>query len=221
MVLVTSEHRLTPDYPTQKGRRGVEHGYGGRQQGHGDGHQRRTFGGAFDTQAGEQKAGEQAPRVAQERPGRWEIEREKSEERSRQRGSHQADRGMAQRHGHDEDRRRGEERRAGRDPVRAVEQVERVGDTHQPENRNRDARYEAELERAEREGQEFYPHTQVVNEQRRDALHRELDGAAQRSHVVDGTEQQERRGADRDGPQVFLRPQERKARGGEHQADQE
>ena len=107
---------------------------GKRQQRDRDGDERGTLGRPLDAESREQEPREEAARIADVCAGGREVERQETKESARERRGNQADCRVAKRHRDDEDGGRREKSRAGGNAVRAIEEVESVGESDEPED---------------------------------------------------------------------------------------
>ena len=131
---VGGEDRLATQESTGHGDQRVEHGQPERHDGNRHRHHGRRLLRAQRPDPGKHKPDEQAAGIAEEDRGRVEIEIEEPQHRARQCQRHQPGAIAAIRDRHHEHRGEREHRRTGRQSIETVDQIERVGDAHEPQH---------------------------------------------------------------------------------------
>jgi len=151
---------------------------------------------------------EQAAAVAQVEPRRREVVRKEPEGAAGEGDGEQGHQRLVQADRRDEHRQQREHRRARRRPVDAVQEVERVGDAHDPQHREGQPDDRAELDDAEGQPHGARPHPGGVQRDGDDDLGDELRRGHQPVDVVHDAEDQDGGGPEEDRHQGLAAQEE-------------
>src|SRR2546423_3771532 len=203
VLTVAFEQGPARDEAARDGEAGVYDGEREGHQGYGDRHRRRGLLRPRDGEGREQEADEERAGVAEEDRGRVKVVTkeayERTGERKRDHGHERAARQERDREHHQ----RGEERRARRQPVEAVYQVEGVTHPDDPDECEDEAEDGRDCEGAdEGDGDGLDATPQGVEQQARRRLRDELPAGLRAHEVVEDAEEEDERRRGEDGDRV-------------------
>jgi hypothetical protein len=177
--------------PGQRDERGVEDGHQHEQHGQDQhsGHAPRVVAALVDqAHAGQEEAGEQAARVAHEDLRRGEVADQEAGQGADERGHDRGAAPVAVDHEEGEPEAAGDRRHAAGQPVHVIEQVDRVGDPHDPEEGDQDVEHRVrgqpqhEPELDQETPQDDLGHQLHRRGQRPDVVPQPNGGGCQRDH---------------------------------------
>ncbi len=154
---------------------------------------------AFHRENGEKKSHDEAARISQKEFCLGKVVAQETEKRTYQSSRVEGHGGVTQHQRRSSTRDKADDRHSARQSIEAVDKVEGVRDTHQPENRDGQCCY-SEMKRVSRnQGDVFDAEAAVVDDERRDRLGGELCSGRDSANVVEKPNDEENRACNYEG----------------------
>src|SRR5215510_7965781 len=191
VAAIASEERLPAHKSSRQRQSGFGHWKSERDQRDRDRHNGRAFLRTGQRKHRRHKAQKQAARIAEEDRGRIEVIAEKSHYRADQYDRDQTDLGVPLRVRKDQNRDQRKDRSSSRQPVYAVNQIERVRDADDPQDRNGETRRHRQTQMAaERRRKVLDAETRRINHRRGGYLKGQFPGRRRAAKIVVDTQEE-------------------------------